>query len=81
MLDSHTYTECDQILQELSAYSCHVRAGIHMHEEEPRTHCTREEYKNGSKDFILITNGSEGAIVHHVQVWVSLYGYVSPDQH
>ncbi|MEQ2307805.1 hypothetical protein AMECASPLE_021992 [Ameca splendens] len=38
--------------EELPAYSCHMRLGIIMHQEEPRTHCTSEESNNWLKDFI-----------------------------
>ncbi|MEQ2179811.1 hypothetical protein GOODEAATRI_028968 [Goodea atripinnis] len=34
------------ILPDLPAYSCHMRPGITMHQEEPRTHCTREGSNN-----------------------------------
>ncbi|KAI4896330.1 hypothetical protein NFI96_015778 [Prochilodus magdalenae] len=51
------------ILQELPAYSRHMRPGIVVHQEEPRTHCTSVESDNGSEDFILIPNSSQGAVV------------------
>ncbi len=50
-------------LQELPAYSRHMRLGIVVHQEEPRTHCTSVGSDNGSKDFIPIPNGSQGAVV------------------
>lgn len=40
------------ILQELPAYSCHMRIGIKKHQEEPRFHCASEGSNNGSKKFI-----------------------------
>ncbi|KAI4892783.1 hypothetical protein NFI96_006341, partial [Prochilodus magdalenae] len=42
------------ILQELPAYSLHMRLGIVVHQEEPRTHCTSVGSDNGSEDFILV---------------------------
>ncbi len=51
------------IIQELPAHSCHMRPGIVVHQEQPRTHCTSVGSDNGSKDFILIPNDSHGAIV------------------
>ncbi|MEQ2182695.1 hypothetical protein GOODEAATRI_024930 [Goodea atripinnis] len=49
-----------------------------MHQEEPRTHCTSEGSKSGSKNFILIPNGSQGAIVYPAHVCASPSGYASP---
>lgn len=46
---------------------------IVVHHEEPRTHCTSVGSDSGPKNFILIPNGSQGAIS------CSLYGYTSPD--
>lgn len=43
-----------------------------MHQKEPRTHSTTL----GSDNFILISNGSQGAIVRPVEVCVSLPGYI-----
>ncbi|XP_067226565.1 adenosine receptor A1-like [Chanodichthys erythropterus] len=47
---------------ELPAYSRHMRPGIVMHQEERRTHCTSVGSDNGSKDFILIPNGSQSSL-------------------
>lgn len=50
------------ILQELPVYSGYMRLGIVVHQVEPRTYCTSIGSYNGSKDFILISKGSQGAI-------------------
>ncbi|XP_072569851.1 zinc finger SWIM domain-containing protein 7 isoform X3 [Paramormyrops kingsleyae] len=52
-----------KVFQELPAYSRHMRLGIVMHQEEPRTHCTSVGSDNGSMDFILIPSGSQGVVV------------------
>lgn len=39
---------------------CYMRPGIVRHHEEPRTHYTMSD--NGSKDFLLMSNGSQGAV-------------------
>ncbi|KAI9536432.1 hypothetical protein NQZ68_033691 [Dissostichus eleginoides] len=38
-----------------------MRPGLVVHQEEPWTHCTSAGSDIGSKDFILIPNGSQGA--------------------
>ncbi|KAI9542463.1 hypothetical protein NQZ68_019145 [Dissostichus eleginoides] len=48
------------ILQELPAYSCQMRPGIVVQQEEPWTHCTSAGSDDGSEDFIPIPNGSQG---------------------
>lgn len=50
------------IFQELPTYSNHMRPGNVVHQEEPRDHHTSVASDNGSMDFILIPNGSQGAI-------------------
>lgn len=51
------------ILPSSSCLHPHTRLGIVMHQEEPRTHSIRVGSDTGFKDFILITNGSQGAVV------------------
>ncbi|KAI4896776.1 hypothetical protein NFI96_003611 [Prochilodus magdalenae] len=51
------------ILQELPTYSRHMRPGIVVHQEEPRTHCTSVGSDSGSEDFILMPSSSQGAVV------------------
>lgn len=67
------------ILQELLAYTCHMRQGIIMHQEEPKTSCTSEGSDNGSKDLISVPNVGQGAIIYSVQVCASLHGYIHQD--
>ncbi|KAI4882516.1 hypothetical protein NFI96_018904 [Prochilodus magdalenae] len=55
------------ILQELPAYSRHMRPGIVVHQEEPRTHCNSVGSDNGSKDFIPMPNSSQVAVVYPVE--------------
>ncbi|CAB1457248.1 unnamed protein product [Pleuronectes platessa] len=38
----------------LPAYACHMRPGIIVHQEEPRTYCTSVGSDHGFKDFIPI---------------------------
>ncbi|KAI4871611.1 hypothetical protein NFI96_000999 [Prochilodus magdalenae] len=66
-LDEHS-PEPEEEEKELPAYSRHMRPGIVVHQEEPRTHCTSVGSDNGSKDFILIPNSSQGAVVQPVEV-------------
>ena len=41
----------------------HMRPGIVVHQEEPRTYCTSVGSDHGFKDFIPIPNGSQTAVL------------------
>ncbi|KAI4878733.1 hypothetical protein NFI96_009793 [Prochilodus magdalenae] len=61
-------TSCITVWYELPAYSRHMRPGIVVHQEEPRTHCTSAGSDNGSEDFIPMPNSSQGAVVEPAEV-------------
>lgn len=65
------------ILQESTAYSCHLKPGTVPHQEEPRTHCSGVRSDSGSMNFILIRNGSRVAVPQSVEVGVSRHEYNS----
>ncbi|KAI4885571.1 hypothetical protein NFI96_007362, partial [Prochilodus magdalenae] len=59
-LDCHWVGPCEVLEKlELPAYSCHMRPGIVVHQEEPRTHCTSIGSDKGSEDFIPMPNSSQ----------------------
>lgn len=51
----------------LHTYSCHLRPGIVVHQEEPRTHCTSVESDNCTKDFIPVP---PSILIRHVWLYV-----------
>ena len=65
----------------LSQHSGHMRPGIVLHQEEPRTHCTSIRFENLSEGFIPVPNRSQGTVGCDMEVCETLQGYASPDHH
>ena len=48
-----------------------IEAGIVLHQEEPRAHCTSVRSDSRSKDIIPVANSSQGTVGYDMEVCVT----------